>query len=425
MVNVLEYLSKNWRPATQEDVDLLFDEDRATYDRIASGEKVGVTNLMAKLRNKVRTRTRAFISDSLDLLFDGPVPGASGQTGTLVQYATYHTQPLVAKINTRAKLDSDVKNAFRVFGWSPPEHTIGTSPAAGPRIQWPAANIPSVMPILAVVKIPRISRHRTMDVKPVSPTPEAKQPASTGREVKRAPDTFAADKKAMFPTVKGGPTDGDAEALKVGASAGTSGDVRQERMAIICPAYVMSVDSLVPRERVMSPCSDVTIANVALCVLAAIKAFDQVGLIHADIKPGNLMLNHSCNTVVLIDFGSAVEHGQTLIEHSPLYSLCVTTTTVEYDLACLAAVLFELGGGNLICGMTVDLVIARSGGDRLVDKLVKICLDASISAGKIDTVWKACRALCEKTVGGRDGFTDVERIWPDSVSHPVEGKGSD
>jgi hypothetical protein len=382
-VDVLGYLRKNLGKATQDDVDLLYEEDRKTYERIEVGEKIRVIAIMKDLRNKLRTRTRAFIHDTYGLFFAGPVPGAAGQIGTRLQYVIHGTHTLVAKIAGSEKLNRDVDTASRVFNQVPPIHKIGASPTDGPRIQWPQRSIPTVMPILAVVQIPGASKHSFTHQPDVGPV-------SKGGEV----DTAA----------------------------------RPDRIAIIFPAYVRSVASLLHAVGTCH-CGDVTIANVALCVLAAIKAFDQVGLIHADIKPDNLMLSFGRNAeIVLIDFGAAVEHGEALVEWSPKYSLGVTTTTVEYDLACLAAVLYELGGGDLEEGTTVhDVINASRVQSRLVDKLVLNCLDARnvTTDGKrsIDVVWQKCRAACENEVGDCDGFLNVNRLWPDCVTLPDEGKG--
>lgn len=90
-------------------------------------------------------------------------------------------------------------------------------------------------------------------------------------------------------------------------------------------------------------CDLTIVVNVAMCTLASIQAFANVGLSHGDIKPANLMLTVDSQLVILINFGSAVPIGQTINETSAHWGKdCPVTGSIRYDMTCLASVLFHL-----------------------------------------------------------------------------------
>eukprot|EP00601_Ochromonadales_sp_CCMP2298_P018144 CAMPEP_0173217804 /NCGR_PEP_ID=MMETSP1142-20121109/703_1 /TAXON_ID=483371 /ORGANISM="non described non described, Strain CCMP2298" /LENGTH=242 /DNA_ID=CAMNT_0014145433 /DNA_START=348 /DNA_END=1077 /DNA_ORIENTATION=- len=131
------------------------------------------------------------------------------------------------------------------------------------------------------------------------------------------------------------------------------GVLTDEKSALICPFYPLTVDVLPPGK-----CAVSTVLNVASSTLASIKAFSNIGMCHGDIKPSNLMLTTDSQHVVLIDFGSAVTFGKTLVStSSPWGRDCDITGSTQYDLTCLASVIYYLWHGNHLLSIT-DLLDA-------------------------------------------------------------------
>src|SRR5437867_3539176 len=59
------------------------------------------------------------------------------------------------------------------------------------------------------------------------------------------------------------------------------------------------------RVRRLGPLDVLTTIDIALQVTAALAAAEEHGLVHRDLKPGNLMLTSPGNSVKVIDFGVA------------------------------------------------------------------------------------------------------------------------
>ena len=64
-------------------------------------------------------------------------------------------------------------------------------------------------------------------------------------------------------------------------------------------------ETLEERVRRVGPLDVLTTIDIALQVTAALSAAEDHGLVHRDLKPGNLMLVSAGNSVKVIDFGVA------------------------------------------------------------------------------------------------------------------------
>ncbi|KAG7338768.1 serine/threonine protein kinase-like protein [Nitzschia inconspicua] len=154
--------------------------------------------------------------------------------------------------------------------------------------------------------------------------------------------------------------------------------------------------------------------NVALCGLATIKAFHRKGICHGDIKPGNMMLTaRSDNVVITIDFGSAVEYGESLVSVTPQFGLnCPLEGSLKYDLTCLASSLYVICTGEKLPETSKHLLEKLVGGNRKLPptlQIVMICLQIN----DIDSVWESAK-VCIEAADGMDHSLMVrhDTIWP-------------
>jgi len=179
-----------------------------------------------------------------------------------------------------------------------------------------------------------------------------------------------------------------------------------EKSALICPFYPLTVDVLPPGK-----CAVSTVLNVASSTLASIKAFSNIGMCHGDIKPSNLMLTTDSQHVVLIDFGSAVTFGKTLVStSSPWGRDCDITGSTQYDLTCLASVIYYLWHGNHLLSIT-DLLDADDTSLHILDWFVVKCLTryGDLDTMKADWAEKVNIATVETP---ELVLVDLAAIWP-------------
>ena len=156
--------------------------------------------------------------------------------------------------------------------------------------------------------------------------------------------------------------------------------------------------------------------NVALCGIATIKAFHRKGICHGDINPGNMMLTASSdNVVVTIDFGSAVEYGESLVSVTPQFGLnCPLQGSLKYDLTCLASSLYVICTGEKLPETSKQLLEKLGGGNRMLTptlQIVRICLQLN----DIDSVWEAAKVCIEQAADdGMDHSLIVPHntVWP-------------
>lgn len=145
----------------------------------------------------------------------------------------------------------------------------------------------------------------------------------------------------------------------------------KHRSALICPYYPSSV-AVFPH----GECDLPIVINVAMCTLASIKAFANVGLSHGDIKPANLMLTGDSQLVILIDFGSAVPLGEIINGTSIHWGRdCPPNGSVRYDMTCLASVVYTLLYGTLTDGGVAEMItsVAEKEGS-IGGKIILDCL---------------------------------------------------
>ncbi|MEL7337702.1 MAG: serine/threonine-protein kinase, partial [Planctomycetota bacterium] len=111
----------------------------------------------------------------------------------------------------------------------------------------------------------------------------------------------------------------------------------------------ISLDDLLRRERSLPPAR---IIYPLEQVCSALHEAHSVGLVHRDIKPGNMFLSHQggeSDVAKLLDFGLVKEHNETLEEDTPQGSFSGTPLvmapeqTLEYDQADGRADLYSLG----------------------------------------------------------------------------------
>ena len=137
-------------------------------------------------------------------------------------------------------------------------------------------------------------------------------------------------KKEQFPSV-----------MPVVALVPVPDEQSADRMALLTPLYPASL------ERFCGTLGESDLLNTARCTISAIICFQNVGLCHGDIKPGNMMVTNSMNLVVTIDFGSAVEIDSLAGGGATdFYGLGDEFGTVFYDRTCLAVSLAHLKWGT-------------------------------------------------------------------------------
>jgi serine/threonine protein kinase len=186
-----------------------------------------------------------------------------------------------------------------------------------------------------------------------------------------------------------------------------------ERAALICPLYPASLCSLTPGQ-----CSTETLLNVALSGLAAIAAFRNVGKSHNDIKPANLMLTTTSQSVILIDFGSVVNIGTRDISRgTSSFGRDSVPGSIEYDLACLGSTLHYLCYGDIYRNATIREVVEEMQAlpdHGVVDAVVLDCFHrAKEDLHTLYEDWVGMvKAEGEKLM--QSGVVDFDSLWPTS-----------
>src|SRR2546423_14905467 len=79
--------------------------------------------------------------------------------------------------------------------------------------------------------------------------------------------------------------------------------VREETGQFFYAMELIEGETLEERVRRLGPLDVLTTIDIALQVTAALAAAEEHGLVHRDLKPGNLMLTSSGISVKVIDFG--------------------------------------------------------------------------------------------------------------------------
>lgn len=137
--------------------------------------------------------------------------------------------------------------------------------------------------------------------------------------------------------------------------------------------------------------NDATIVNVALCGIAAVKAFSNKKMCRGDMKPSNMMFQTGNRIVVSRDFGSATAYGNTLAASSPAFGMhCGTEASLRYDLTCLAASILSLSGMNLMDIHTREDARSQSAmRTGLHFPIASLCLDDSVV--DVDEIWESVK----------------------------------
>jgi serine/threonine protein kinase len=149
------------------------------------------------------------------------------------------------------------------------------------------------------------------------------------------------------------------------------------------PLYTMCVGmASVAMDEGVGAARDVFVLNVALCTLAAIKAFNLAGFAHGDIKPSNLLVSgHSTGVIVLCDLGTARMCGEHFEESSPFSLNLVRTASLRYDVVSLGATLASVLSASLNIGLCGDIAALRKAIDGLSERSSPLWLfvDACLS----------------------------------------------
>ena len=138
----------------------------------------------------------------------------------------------------------------------------------------------------------------------------------------------------------------------------------------------------------------VAIAIVTEC-LAALGAMHRNGLVHGDVKPGNIMLKSSGYSK-LIDFGTAFHIDEPPPRRSctPAYAspevLSGSANTAQSDLASLGYVVIELLSGRTLSRQSDDLDSLIEGKQNLIDRLEDILPEDVV---RNDLIMSFCRGL--------------------------------
>ena len=181
------------------------------------------------------------------------------------------------------------------------------------------------------------------------------------------------------------------------------------RIAMVTPYYPIPLAALANGNLHEEGC-----VNVALCGLATIKAFHRKGICHGDIKPGNMMLTaRSDNLIVTIDFGSAVEYGESLMSATPQFGLnCPLEGSLKYDLTCLASSLYVICTGEKLPETSKQLLEKLVGGNRMLPPTLQIAM-ICLQLNDIDSVWESTK-VCIEAADGMDHSLIVrhDTVWP-------------
>jgi hypothetical protein len=188
-----------------------------------------------------------------------------------------------------------------------------------------------------------------------------------------------------------------------------------QRVAMVTPYYPLPLSDFASGNLHEEGC-----INVALCGLAAIKAFHAKGICHGDIKPGNMMLTGAGdNLVVTIDFGSAVAYGEPVTSVTPEFGLDhpAQEGALTFDLTCLASSIYVLTTGEQLPNTSSFLVKLLESHTRKRTQpalqIAKCCLELA----DIDSIWQEAQSFVNAALATNRSLdhsliVQYASIWP-------------
>jgi serine/threonine protein kinase len=119
----------------------------------------------------------------------------------------------------------------------------------------------------------------------------------------------------------------------------------QHAGVILFPRFMRSLSDLLSDDGTLS---DDTVLAISNELIGAIAHTHSVKLVHCDLKPANVMLDHE-GRAILIDLASAVKLGDEIVECTSHYALGLHhgKATFGLDLRCLSVTIFELLTGRI------------------------------------------------------------------------------
>jgi serine/threonine protein kinase len=160
-------------------------------------------------------------------------------------------------------------------------------------------------------------------------------------------------------------------------------------------------------------------AGIGLRILAAITAAHAAGILHRDVKPGNVLLGPDSH-VVLTDFGLAIADGSTrvttsgLVLGSPAY---MSPERAHGQRATLASDLWSLGA-TLYAAVEGRDAFDRNGALAVLTAIATDEPDRPVHAGPL---WPVISALLRKDPAARPSADQVEHDLRAVVSDPENG----
>jgi len=152
--------------------------------------------------------------------------------------------------------------------------------------------------------------------------------------------------------------------------------------ALMMPLYSMTVGvASLAMDAGVGAAREAFVLNVALCALAAVKAFNLASFAHGDIKPSNLLIaGDSTGVIVLCDLGTARLCGEPFAESSDFSLNLARTASLRYDVVSLGATLASLLSSCINVRLCGDVAALRKVIDGLSEhssllwRFVEACL---------------------------------------------------
>ena len=152
--------------------------------------------------------------------------------------------------------------------------------------------------------------------------------------------------------------------------------------ALMMPLYSMTVGvASLAMDAGVGAAREAFVLNVALCALAAVKAFNLASFAHGDIKPSNLLIaGDSTGVIVLCDLGTARLCGEPFAESSDFSLNLERTASLRYDVVSLGATLASLLSSCINVRLCGDVAALRKVIDGLSEhssllwRFVEACL---------------------------------------------------
>ncbi|MFP3991113.1 protein kinase [Streptomyces sp. E11-3] len=158
-------------------------------------------------------------------------------------------------------------------------------------------------------------------------------------------------------------------------------------------------------------------AEVGLAVLRALRCAHDVGVLHRDVKPGNILVEELDNRVVLTDFGIAQIHGSAQLtqayeivgspEYLPPERVSGRPAEPASDLWSLGVTLYVMVEGRSPFRRTTALSTLQAVADEPVPPPVR--------AGALAPI---LQALLRKDPAARPGHAELERLFQ-AAAHPA------